>query len=619
MPNTTTSSSSSSGASGNRRQQPKQQQQAQQQQRQYQAARSRIAALLSAGSASGSSSACAFAAVDKLKLPPSRGSGPGAAQANMGPALAAKHKLAGAMRELGYSCSASADTFKALLQQYAGRLDEQAVAEVLGLLAAMHRGLEPDALGLAEAMHAVLSISGPASSGSASNAISWNVPVIMDGIKAAAPSLSWLRVAEALDHEGFAVPDAAGFSILMAAWRRATTDPFPLAAIAGRVWGNAPGQLSLLVQAVAAPPDVLSWERTAKKIAPLEGMGQGKSPLGTPNQAWASLDLLTVLAQLAELPQLSAGVLEMLRRGPASACPEVLVAATAFLRGPQDTSWGALERFVWGSVAAPLLFDAPPSSSRAVLLARLWQQRPAALLCCMSEFLQERPGRAADLLDVVLEVKGLSSALDQAPPPLAVELAALAAQRKLLDLDKWLAGRLSRDASSGLFMTATLTFLEVQLAAIAEGRLAAAEHAPAPSGRGGAAAGGPGTAGVSVLSADLTTVLLRGLYTAGASVVPGLAGQLARSLELAKKAFPAAEAALAAAAASQIGSGAAESGLAAVGGGAFPDAIESEANGYFQKLYHERQPVSELVAQLKAFKAGTPHQQVRAAALLLIV
>ncbi|KAF6255467.1 hypothetical protein COO60DRAFT_1641476 [Scenedesmus sp. NREL 46B-D3] len=600
VPDTTTRSSSSSGASTTRRQQHKQQQQQQAQppQRQYQAARSLIAVLLSSGS--GSSRPCAFAAIDKLKLPPSRGSGPGAAQPNMGPPLAAKHKLAGAMRELGYSCSASADTFKALLQQYAGRLDEHAVAEVLGLLAATHRGLEADALGLADAMRAVLSISGPASSGSAGSANSWTVPVIMDGIKAAAPSLSWPRVAEALDHEGFAVPDAAGFSILMAAWRRATTDPFPLAAIAGRVWSNAPGQLSLLVQAVAAPPDVLSWERTSKKIAPLDGMGQGKSPLGTPNQAWASLDLLTVLAQLAELPQLSGGVLELLRRGPASACPEVLVAATAFLRGPQDTSWGVLERFVWGSVAAPLLFDAPPSSSRAVLLARLWQSRSGALLFCMSEFLQERPGRSADLLDVVLEVKGLSSALDQAPPPLAVELAALAAQRKLLDLDKWLAGRLSRDTNSGLFMTASLTFLEVQLAAIADGRLAAAERAPATSGRGGAAAGGPGTAGISVLSGDLTTVFLRALYTAGASVVPGLQD----------RAFPAAEAALAAAAASQIGSGAAESGLAASGGGAFPEAIESEANSYFQKLYHERQPVTELVAQLKAFKTGTPHQQV---------
>lgn len=94
-------------------------------------------------------------------------------------------------------------------------------------------------------------------------------------------------------------------------------------------------------------------------------------------------------------------------------------------------------------------------------------------------------------------------------------------------------------------------------------------------------------------------------------MVPGLANQLVRVLELAKRAFPGAEAALAAAAASPMGGSAADSGLAGgTGGGAFPEAIELEANSYFQKLYHERQPVDELVQQLKAFKTGTAHQQV---------
>jgi CCR4-NOT transcription complex subunit 1 len=84
-----------------------------------------------------------------------------------------------------------------------------------------------------------------------------------------------------------------------------------------------------------------------------------------------------------------------------------------------------------------------------------------------------------------------------------------------------------------------------------------------------------------------------------------------RVLELAKRAFPGAEAALAAAAATPLGGSAADSGLAGgTGGGAFPESIELEANSYFQKLYHERQPVEELVQQLKAFKTGTAHQQV---------
>ena len=184
-----------------------------------------------------------------------------------------------------------------------------------------------------------------------------------------------------------------------------------------------------------------------------------------------------------------------------------------------------------------------------------------------------------------------------------VELACVACQRTppLVDLDTWLANVLGKDSNSGSVMQSALNFLESQLAGIAEGRLKVA-------GSSGRAA--PGQV-LSVINADSTTSFLRALYTAGASVVPGLANQLVRVLELAKRAFPGAEAALAAAAASPMGGSAADSGLAGgTGGGAFPEAIELEANSYFQKLYHERQPVEELVQQLKAFKSGSAHQQV---------
>lgn len=535
------------------------------------------------------------------------GSGGGGSSGSMALPMAASHRLAGVMRELGYACAASSDAFKPLLTHFAGRIDEATVAEVLGLIAATHRGLDPDALGLAEAMRAALSLDGSSSSSSAGDggASSWNVAVIMDGIKAAAaPGLSWTRVADALDHDGFLVPDAAGFAALMTAWRRGTSEPFPLQAIAGRVWTHGAGQLSLLVQAVAAPPDVLSWEGSTRKIAPLEGLGAGKSPLGTPNQAWASVDLLATLAQLAEQPTLSAGVLELLRSGPVMTCPEVLIAAAARLRPAGDAAWGVLERFVWGAVAAPLLFDSASQgggSGRTALLARLWAQHPSALLACMAQHLAERQGCAPQLLDALLELKAVPGALGAAPPALAVELSVLAAGRGLLDLDSWLADRLARDATNGAFMAATLTFLEAQLDGIVNGQLSPA---------GGSATTPAAGSTPSVLSVESTTALLRGLYSAGAGTVPGLAAALGRALEAAKRAFPPAEAALGAASASPLSPAAADSGLALAAGGAFPEAIELEANGYFQRLYHERQPVGDMVGQLKAFKTGTQHQQV---------
>lgn len=60
------------------------------------------------------------------------------------------------------------------------------------------------------------------------------------------------------------------------------------------------GQVTLLKHAVLAPPEMFSFEQSEKRQPPLEGLAGSKSPLGTPNQAWLSLDLLETLSGLAQ-------------------------------------------------------------------------------------------------------------------------------------------------------------------------------------------------------------------------------------------------------------------------------------------------------------------------------
>ena len=66
---------------------------------------------------------------------------------------------------------------------------------------------------------------------------------------------------------------------------------------------------------------VLSWEGAPRRLAPVEGLAGGRSPVGTPNQAWLCLDLYAALARLDEAG-LAAGVRALLEP-PAQACPEV--------------------------------------------------------------------------------------------------------------------------------------------------------------------------------------------------------------------------------------------------------------------------------------------------------
>jgi hypothetical protein len=58
----------------------------------------------------------------------------------------------------------------------------------------------------------------------------WNVELVMEALKSYAPNLEPQRIIEALDHEGFNVPDAKGFLVLVNAWRKLTSEPFPLQA-----------------------------------------------------------------------------------------------------------------------------------------------------------------------------------------------------------------------------------------------------------------------------------------------------------------------------------------------------------------------------------------------------
>ncbi len=71
--------------------------------------------------------------------------------------------------------------------------------------------------------------------------------------------------------------------------------------VLNRVWTNTEGQLSILQQAVAAPPELFSFETSPRKQAPVDGLTNNASRNGTANEAWMSLDLFEVLARWAPI------------------------------------------------------------------------------------------------------------------------------------------------------------------------------------------------------------------------------------------------------------------------------------------------------------------------------
>ena len=272
--------------------------------------------------------------------------------------------LAAALEAAGFSATASEATLAQLLAAFPNP-SEQAVGEAL---AAVVRTSEGTVSG---------DTSGPPGS-LATQAVgdgskSWNVGVLVEGLKAANPRLDWRQVAEALDVPGFTVPDAGALKVLAAAWARATTEPFPLQTLAARIWANIPGQLSFLRLATAAPPELFSWAHAVRKQELVEGLHAGKSPYGTPNQAWLCLDLYDTLAALADGGHAPAvrHILEV----PLKACPEVLVLGMAAVKG----SWGPLQQVGCARCWQPRLV-AVPSRTRA-LRTRACLDCPARCSC----------------------------------------------------------------------------------------------------------------------------------------------------------------------------------------------------------------------------------------------
>ena len=75
---------------------------------------------------------------------------------------------------------------------------------------------------------------------------------------------------------------------------------------------------------------MFSFEAAGRKLPPVEGLLAGQSAVGTPNQAWLALDLLSLLAYLYEAGQ-AAGVRQILEL-PLLHCPEVLLLGMASAR-----------------------------------------------------------------------------------------------------------------------------------------------------------------------------------------------------------------------------------------------------------------------------------------------
>lgn len=431
----------------------------------------------------------------------------------------------------------------------------------------------------------------------------WKVDCVIEALRDKSPRLSWAKVAEAsalppppcvlagpaahmaspcppqaLDHEGFLVPDPRAFAFLGISFRLGSREPFPLASVSGRVWSNTMGQLSFLRFAVEAQPELFTFEHAARKAMPLEGLHGGKSGLGTPNQAWLSLDLLEVLCKLAErghLPQV-----RMILEPAVKLAPEVLLSSIA---ASQAEPTNELLREVMVALVPAFLLNHP---NCLLVMHRVWPLRKEMVLQIMIDLYSKDSTSMSRILDVCQDLKATVEVLESTPFPFAIELACLASRREFLDLEKWL--RKSIVAHRAAFVRACLRFLEGKTMPDGGPRINLSQQS------------------LQVLlslmeaSQQLFEPADSELYQ---QVVQRAASGIATGPELVHPAGAASPAVMGPL--SQPGSAG-----ATVSGSQFPPDVEKITNEFFEALYSDKTPREEMILLLKRLAlSGNPREQ----------
>jgi len=558
------------------------------------------------------------------------------------------------MRDLGYSCCASAKCVAELLAQFGdGQLanPEASIAAAVGMMASTATSLD-DSLSLHGAFSTAVSGKylefdakfDDEDGGADTQALTaWNVEAFVDGVREALPSLSWPAVFDALDQPDVAVDiGAAGFELAVAVHKRACGGkPLSSSALLGE-WSNGGAQLCLLSHAVEASAADVAWGEAAGPLVTPPPEGTNKPGLAP----WLSLKLTEALLRLSAVGYYAEA--HALFSKPLLAAPQLLLAALLTHSGaaagsPRET---ALQRELLEDLFPLFLGGDSPGS--AALLQRLWPVQPYAVMRGMAQLHAAQPQSILRLLDLATSFNALEQVLQLRAFSFTIDLAACAQRKELIDLEPWLNASLARDSehafvracasylgdkmlvssSTNLARAASATSLNVLSvdAAATFFRILTAAPLPPPLAaeladlyaqcvkakpKLQALFAGPSAAAAPPPAENKPPGigLVGGAAPAAAAVDKGAGAGAADALGLSSLPLPVGLGAEAAPVASAPASSAPTSGapLPGMPGGeamSFPPDIEEVANSYFQKIYSDAASIDDIIAVLKQFQAA---------------
>lgn len=508
------------------------------------------------------------------------------------------------MEDVGYSCTASPQAFRTLLTEAglanAPTIPPLQVAGMLVMLSRTYSGLDAEN---GATLMANLTIDFEASPSDEAAATptreNWDLEVIAEVLQKDYSSIKWAKVAEKLDRDDLNIQNVAQLRVLITAFQRFSQTKFRVTTLL-RPWKNSRAHISILKAAVEAPPEVLSFSESPRKLAPFEGADASAVPK---NGVWFSLDIVDTLLQVSE--QDCYGDVRKLLDGAMKACPDVLIANLA----QASPRWNALRDDMFSELFSTYIMGRP---NAPLIMRHLWSVAPKLVLYASVKcFYAATAPHIVSRLFALFRNTGdaFASAIHSNYFSFALALATMGANHDVLNLETWLVERLASQRTA--FATSCLAFVHRNYArAVPKSNIT------------------PQTS--HVLSIESLATILKCIMAVQGALPVTIAQELKRIITLCMETHPVISAAtrppgeagaghVPGAVGAAAGVAVASAGASVAGGetsAAGADAptytaemIEEQANAYFQQIYTSEQNINDVVAMLKRFQGSRDERE----------
>lgn len=324
--------------------------------------------------------------------------------------------LASTMNELGYSCTSSLEILNDVFNQFQNT-SEQDIGQVVGMMCSTYSSLEDTTK--SNFYHSIQEV-WKNEKREILKLNSWNTEVFTNFIKKKYPNLK--NIIKYLDYQGFKLKDQKGFALLTSIQRKLDDKSFPIDSIIGELWNNRKGQLSIISFAIEAPPDIINFGQSQRKVFIADpSIKKSYGP-------WISLDLIETLLNIGEGDK----KVKKLFESPLKQYPEHMLYGIAQSNTQNILLQKELLHFIFH------LFVKSHKNSYTVLQNFL-NLNQNLFIIMISETFIKNPSSIRTILDIGQNLKCISLIVENTKYfKFALELGILASKRDHIHLEHWL-------------------------------------------------------------------------------------------------------------------------------------------------------------------------------------